>query len=836
MMNSSFSIRNRVFLGATALLLAASLVLVVFLHDYARRAADRAFDRLLAASALSISGAVQIEDNRVAVELPFASLAMLSGSERVFYSVRNAQGALVTGYGDLDAGLPLAQSANATFNDASYHDDDIRISTVGRLVTVNQQVGWVTIRVAETRGARQELAAEILKRSALPLLVMAAVALALLWFGITRAFAPLRLIETELRHRSPDALEPLLSPVPREVRRLVDALNGFIQRLRIMLDTLNNLIADAAHQVRTPLASLRAQAEVALEETDAQRLRERLERIHLNATRASLLVNQLLMDATISHRIESRGKASVGLAEIVNETRQRIGPMDAGRLRISIAPGVRRARIDGDRVALREMLRNVVDNALRYATGDVEILAEGAPGNRLSLTVADRGPGIAENEKALVLERFGRGSGTESMPGSGLGLSIVKAAVEGHGGTLSLRNRPGGGLLVCITLALSNPGGQPSATLMGLCAAGMLALACLLAPYQAAHAQDADDSHTVVTRYPALQKEKATLTVAGPTDTPAFSALADGFQQSHPDIALVYLEIGSRQVYDQAAAGKLTQVDVLISSAVDLQVRLANDGHALRHESNYTRQLPSWAIWRSEVFGFTFEPIVMVYNPRRFTPATAPHSRPALLRLLDQEGASLHGRIGTYDITASSLGHLLANQDEMISSNFWGLTNEFGQVGVQLESNTRSILDKVENGELDLGYNVLGSYALARQAKGHKLGIVIPDDYLLVLSRAALIMRHTAHPELAGVFIDWLLSPAGQSVVDKQAALGAIMTKHSAKGYPADPSALSPSMVQPIALNPALLVGLDQQRYNRFLQNWTRLVTDTPEKPSVTGR
>ncbi len=832
MSNDVFSIRSRIFRVAIVLLVLSSVVLVVFLHDYATRAADRAFDRLLAASALSIAGAVQIEDSQVAVELPFAALAMLSGNERVFYAVRNAQGKLVTGYGDLDAGMPLAGSANAVFNNAHYRRDDIRIATVGRLVSVNQQAGWVTVRVAETRGARQALAQEILNRSVLPLLVMVAVALSLLWFGVTRAFAPLRLIETELRQRQPNDLEPLSSPVPREVRRLVEALNGFMLRLQAMLNSLNNLVADAAHQVRTPLASLRAQSEVALEETDAAKLHERLVRIHLNASRASQLVNQLLMDATITHRLGSRGHAMVGVAEIINETRQRIGPLDAQRLRISIAPEVRRGRILGDRVALREMLRNLVDNALRYAPeGEVELLAEGLPGHRLGLTVADRGPGIADNEKDLVLERFGRGSGAESQPGSGLGLSIVKAVIDGHKGTLALRNRPGGGLLVYVNLPLSPAAtAAPALATLGMLGmAGLLTLACLAWP-RPSWAQEAASGSAITSYYPAAH-EAATLTIAGSTDTPLFASLALAFQESHPDVSLVYREIGTRELYELAVAGKLEQADILVSSAVDLQLKLANDGYALPYASSHTRELPAWAVWRSEVFGFTFEPIVMVYNPDRYSEKTAPRSRQALLRLLEQDRKRMHARIGTYDIALSSVGHLLAVQDEILSSNFWGLANALGQVDVQLEANTADILDKIESGELDLGYNVLGSYALARQQAGHRLGIVIPEDYVLVLARAALIARHSPQPELAGTFLDWLLSPAGQAVAAGQAGLGAIMGAHTGKGYASGPLALSQSIVQPIALTPALLVGLDQQRHSRFLQNWKRLVTDTPPRP-----
>ena len=910
----SFSIRQRVFTLGAVLLACALIGLVFFLRGYAQRAAEQAFDRLLAASALTIAGSVQIEDNEVTVEPPVSSLAMLSGGERVFYEARTSNGRLITGYGDLAPGLPLAQSATPVFTYLRYHDEPIRVATVGRLVSASQHAGWVTLRVAETLGSREALAGEILGRSVLPLVVVSLVALGLLWFGVQRAFAPLAVVERELRRRAPDDLEPLVKPVPREVRRLIEALNGFMQRLSGAMDTLNTLVADAAHQVRTPLASLRAQAEVALDETDPQRLHARLERIHLNATHASQLINQLLMDATITHRLGKGARAMVGVAETVNETRRRIGPLEAQRLRIAIAPEVRRARIAGDRVALREMLRNLVDNALRYAPdGPVEIQATPVAGYRVALTVSDRGPGVADDEKESVQQRFSRGRAGESLPGSGLGLAIVRSVAVAHGGSLWLLDRPGGGLTARVVLPLARTGANRA-----LMAAAAVCAACLLlaapsadvraagaevtgaapprsaapaaskpaaatpsaaattaatwaaftpaasasaasAPATSAPAASAPAASgsavaapavaasaagetppaapqvagipEIITRYPAPQPSSRVLTIAGPTDTPVVAPLIQGFQSHRPDVSVVYREMGSRELYEAAIEGRLKDVDVLMSSASDLQIRLANDGYALSYASPYAARLPSWAIWRHEVYGFTFEPAVFVYNPKRFAEAAVPRSRQDLLRLLEQDPMRLRGRIGTYDIAASSVGYLLAEQDELVSSNFWGLANAMGQAGVRLAATSAEILDAIERDELDIGYNVLGSYALSRQAAGRPIGVVFPQDYVLVLARSVLIARTAPNPDLGRALVDWLLSPAGQQVASSHAALGSIMEDTPGRWTSEAVLARSQGIVQPVVLSPALLVGLDQRRHSRFVQNWIRLVTDTPQRP-----
>jgi two-component system sensor histidine kinase TctE len=840
---AAFSLRRRVFALACLLLLCASIALGMFLRDYAHRASDGAFDRLLAASALTIAGSVQIDENGVTAEPPFSSLAMLSGNDRVFYSVRNASGKPVTGYDDLAPDLPLAQSAAPAFADLRYHDEPIRVATVGRLVSAGRHAGWVTIRVAETRDARDALAAEILNRSVLPLLVVVAAALALLWFGIQRAFEPLALIERSLRARAPDDLRPLETPVPREVKGLAEALNGFMKRLSGIMATLNNLVADAAHQVRTPLASLRAQAEVAMDETDPERLRARVARIHDNATQASQLINQLLMDATITHRLGMRGHASVGIAETINETRRRIGPLDARRLHISITPEVRRARVMGDRVALREMLRNLVDNALRYApSGPVEIHAAPVSGYRVALTVSDRGPGIPDDEKEAVQQRFKRGRGGAGTPGSGLGLAIAKTVAEAHGGNLWLQDRPGGGLAARIVLPRSRPAYPRAIAAIGAALlAGLLALPAPAVRAQTAAGQGAAPSHhdtgplpknlASVTRFPAPQASERLLVIAGTTDTPAAEPLIVAFQALQPDVTVEYREMGSGELYQATVAGRLKDTDILISSAADLQVRLANDGYALRYDAPGAERLPAWALWRDEVFGFAFEPAVIAYNPRRFTEATVPRSRQELLRLLEADRATLHGRVGTYDISRSSVGQLLAEEDEQVSSNFWGLANALGQVGVRLSTTTGDILNAIEKDELDLGYNVLGSYALARQAAGRNIGVVFPQDYVLVLPRSAVIARHAPHLGIARMFIDWLLSPAGQDEVARTSGLGPVVDDNASAWSAGAVLSRSQGIVQPVVLGPALLVGLDRQRHARFVQTWTKLVTDTPRTP-----
>lgn len=814
----SFSIRRRILALAVALLLGAAVVLVVFIRDYAERAADRAFDRLLAASALTIAGAVQVENDAVIVELPFASFGMFSGRDRVFYAVEDPRGGAVTGYEDLSAILPEMQSAGPVFQDAIYRGELVRVASVGRLTSSASETDWVTIHVAETQNEREALANEILGNAIVPVIALTLLAVGLVWFGIGRMFKPLYQIEQELRGRAPHDLSPLDLPVPVEVSQLVGALNGFMGRLGSAMERVSGLVAEAAHEVRTPLASLRAQAEVAMDEQDPVALRKRVSRIHQGAIHASQLVSQLLMDATISHRLESHESDTSVIGAVIEDVRQRLDPEQAGRLTLELSEEVASAQIRGDRVALREMVRNVVDNALVYSDGPVEISGTVVEGT-VTMRVADRGPGIPDAEKDTVLERFKRGSSSGPTVGSGLGLSIVRRVVAAHRGTLRLCDREGGGLVVEVSLPLVGRNRELEQLRKALGSVAALVVCVLLAQAQPAEA--------AMTSYPAPNGGAETvLTILGVTDTVLFAQFIAAFQQTRPDVTVIYEETDSLPLYDRYLAGEVDpKPDLLISSASDLQLKLANDGYAMAYDSPYLNALPDWAHWRNEVFGFTFEPAVIIYNPNRISAAEVPRTHLTLAELLETQTERFRGKIATYHIGVSGVGYLLATQDQTISSNFWRLAAAFGRVNAQFSGSSPGILSGVAEGTLALGYNVLGSYAFSAKAAGANIEIVVPDDYVLALTRSMLIPRDAPYPELGKAFIDFALSPAGQSIAAGPTALGSVVRGASGTWTSEAIAAQGRGVIQPIPLGPSLLVSLDQQRRKRFLDTWQEIVS-----------
>ncbi|MGV8853892.1 MAG: extracellular solute-binding protein [Devosia sp.] len=814
----SFSIRRRIVALALALLLAAAVVLIIFIRDYAERAADRAFDRLLAASALTIAGAVQVEDDTVIVELPFASFGMFSGRDRVFYAVEDPKGRPVTGYEDLSANLPEMTTAGPVFVDTLYRGELVRVASVGRLTSSGGDADWVTIHVAETQNEREALAAEILGNAIVPVVALTLLAIGLVWFGIGRMFAPLYQLEQELRGRAPDDLSPVDVPVPVEVRQLVSGLNAFMARLGSAMERVTGLVAEAAHEVRTPLASLRAQAEVAMDEQDPEALRRRVKRIHQGAVQASQLVSQLLMEATISHRLENQESDTTALGTVVEEVRQRLDPEQAGRLVVDLPRAAAEAAIRGDRVALREMVRNVVDNALVYSGGAVEIDGRLIKG-MMTLAVRDHGPGIAESEKGPMLERFRRGSASGAITGSGLGLSIVKRVVLAHRGALRLLDRQGGGLVVEIDLP--TVGHNAKAEQMRKALGSLSALIVCLVLAQPHSAQAAS------TTYPASTGgSDNVLTIVGVTDTPLFAQFIAGFQKLHGDVTVVYEETDSLPLYERYLAGTMDpRPDLLISSASDLMIKLANDGYAMAYDTPFLGALPDWAHWRNEVFGFTFEPAVIIYNPDLIAADEVPRTHLRLAEMLESQSARFAGKIATYDIALSGVGYLLAAQDQVISSNFWRLAAAFGRVNAQFSGSSPAILNGVADGSLALGFNVLGSYAFGRKAAGANIEIVVPDDYVLALTRAMLIPRDAPYPALGKAFVDFALSPAGQSIAAGQTALGAVVIGTTGQWTSAAIAAQGRGVIQPIPLGPSLMVSLDQQRRKRFLDTWTEIVS-----------
>ena len=325
-----------------------------------------------------------------------------------------------------------------------------------------------------------------------------------------------------------------------------------------------------------------------------------------------------------------------------------------------------------------------------------------------------------------------------------------------------------------------------------------------------------------------LGNEPTELTIYSTTDSAAFQPVIEGFNRLHPNVHLHYVEMAAEQLYrrflSESAEGK-PQADILFSSAMDLQVKLVNDGFAAPYHSANARALPGWAKWRGEAFGITFEPVVFVFNSHAMRGREIPHSRPQLIAALSKDPAFWRGRVGTYDASGSSVGYLLMSQDSLQSSDYSNLMHALGDADIKLGKHTSTLLDAIERGELVMGYDVLGSYAEGRVARGAPLTIVYPEDDTLVLTRTAVIPKSAPHPKAADAFLEYLLSLDGQRVLTGRSRLNAVRHEITGPFSRMGITETSVGPLRPIDLGPGLLVYLDDQKRRRFLKDWHAMVS-----------
>ena len=316
-----------------------------------------------------------------------------------------------------------------------------------------------------------------------------------------------------------------------------------------------------------------------------------------------------------------------------------------------------------------------------------------------------------------------------------------------------------------------------------------------------------------------------TLVIYSSTDVERIAPLIDAFQQQNTGTAVDYHELSTVEVFERMTAemdAGMPSADLTLSSAMDLQIKLVNDGYSQPHFSDETEALPRWANWRNEAFGFTYEPAVMIYNRKIAPELSRITTRFELANTVTERGFHLRGRVVTYDPAESGLGYLFGTQDAVQSEDFWYLARSLGGSDVRQMSSSGAMIDAVASGEALVGYNVLGSYALAQARENPDLAITFLQDYSLVMSRIAVVSKAARNPDAAGRFIDFLLSRQGQSLIAGPASLYALRTDIQGEATAKGLQDASDGPLIPIRLGPGLLVYLDQMKRKDFLVRWRR--------------
>jgi len=287
-------------------------------------------------------------------------------------------------------------------------------------------------------------------------------------------------------------------------------------------------------------------------------------------------------------------------------------------------------------------------------------------------------------------------------------------------------------------------------------------------------------------------------------DIEFFSPMINSFLEEHPKFAINYIVASSTELFKEIKNGN-HKFDLVISSAMDLQTKLVNDGYAVTHFPKINNTIPDWSTWNNRVFAFTQEPAAIVISNEVFKDLPKPKNRQEVISVLRNNSSIFESRLGTYDVRTSGLGYLFATQDARASETYWRLTEVMGSLNTKLYCCSSDMIDAVESGQLALAYNVLGSYAFGRESD--KFTIILPEDSTTVMLRSIFITINAEHPNEAGIFIDHLLR---KTYIEKSSPISSSEILTSTTN----------SNLNRIRLGTGLLVYLDQLKYRSFLREW----------------
>ena len=441
----SGSLRNRLVLTLTGGAAILAILLFFAIRNYATQVAQQGQDNILAASMTSILDAAAIRDGNVEIDIPYASFSMLStpSDDRIFYAIYRDE-TFLSGYSDLVL-FPVEPDRESTFEFADFQGETIRLVVASRTLIGKDQRTEIRVALAQTQDALSGTLAQISRNAALFGTGFFALATLLSLWATSVTIGQLDRLTKSVTRRGPQDLSPFEKPVPKEMVPLVTSLNSLMGRLDHSLTQSEDFIAEAAHRVRTPLATVRSYAEATLQRVEKEENRQAVRSMVRAIDESSRAAGQLLDHAMITFRADHLERHSLDLVVLVQELVTRLTPIaemkDLELHLKSEAP----VNILGDPILIQNAVRNLIDNALKYSPSEstVEITVTASPNPQIR--VCDRGSGFADEEVDTLSARFKRGKNSEGTIGSGLGLTIAKDVATAHGGELQLTNRPEGG-------------------------------------------------------------------------------------------------------------------------------------------------------------------------------------------------------------------------------------------------------------------------------------------------------------------------------------------------------------------------------------------------------
>ncbi|HBZ17739.1 MAG TPA: iron ABC transporter substrate-binding protein [Pantoea sp.] len=306
------------------------------------------------------------------------------------------------------------------------------------------------------------------------------------------------------------------------------------------------------------------------------------------------------------------------------------------------------------------------------------------------------------------------------------------------------------------------------------------------------------------------------------TDTKAAGPLIQGFESTYPGIKVEYNDMNSTELYnrfisEQASGG--SSGDVVWSSSMDTGLKLATD-YAQEYQSPELSQIPKWAVWNNKAYGTTYEPVVFIYNKRLIPAADVPDSHTALAKLIASQTDKFKSKVTTYDIEKSGLGFMLSVQDDKADPHYFTTLADVAKGGLAVQSSTGTMMERVSSGENLIGFNILGSYAEARAKTDPSLGISYPKDYTLVLSRVSFISQQAHNSNAAKLWLDYVLSEKGQSILANQADIPSLRNDIEGKNDIDGMTKMLGKALKPIPVDESLLEYLQPKKRLDYIKQW----------------
>lgn len=445
------SLRRQLIVRMLSMMLPLFILLWIIAHFASQYFINETFDRSLVRRTYALADRVEVLRGKVQVDLPIAAreLLLFDQEDLLFHRIIDPQARVIEGELDMPPlhGKQVIKPGQLIVYDGVKDGEKVRVAAFALPLQGTSASGVALVQVGETLSRRSAMADRATLAIVIPMLLMTLTAAAAIAYGVGRGLEPVSRLRDRLSARQAFDLSPVpLEGTPAELRPFLDEINSLLQRLSEAVDAQSRFVADAAHQLRTPIAGIRAQAEAALASARHEDAQHALARIAQSTQTMGDLVQKLLMLARVDAAENTLHLNRLDGVEVVREVAREWAP---GALAKGVEIGFEmedaEAWVMGDAQLLREMLANLIDNALRYGGTRITLTVRSSE-QGVTWRVADNGPGIPEPQRAAVFAPFHRLSG--GVDGAGLGLTIVQRIAHLHGAVVSLEASEGGTGLV----------------------------------------------------------------------------------------------------------------------------------------------------------------------------------------------------------------------------------------------------------------------------------------------------------------------------------------------------------------------------------------------------